>query len=84
MSNNDISVPAVNGVNDYCYAESGNNDFPCNATPIMVASFGIAAGGLGLLMVLFLNAQVRKIWLLSLACLLFLEEGLVNCNCICC
>jgi hypothetical protein len=56
----DASVPPVNGVNDYCFAESGNLDFPCNATPIMVASFGLAAGGLGLLMVLFLNAEVRS------------------------
>jgi hypothetical protein len=55
----ETSVPVVNGVNDFCFAESRNSDFPCNATPIMISSFGIAAGGLGLLMVVFLNAQVR-------------------------
>ena len=38
--------------------EADQTTFPCNANPIHAASLGIAAGGLGLLMTIFLTKKV--------------------------
>ena len=49
-----------------CAANAGTTDWPCDAEAIDAASFGIAAGAVGLMMVFWLNMQVCGLISLSL------------------
>ena len=47
---------------NYCEVESGVTGFPCDANAITAVSLGLAAAGLGLLMVGWLMKKVSGQW----------------------
>lgn len=50
----------MSGLLNICSIESGNPGFPCDSSAIAAVSLGLAAAGVGLLMVAFLMAKLRK------------------------